>query len=262
VCPHEPIELSLVVLQPVIPSASMSDSTRLDTSDLDYSSLYARARPQANGYANGHRPASEPVRIARIIRQNEMISIPRHVGSPQTVRVLTQDPVHQGIITRDTRIIVATTPHIAEADTTWAEADGAISESSHGKTHLSMANFDPDAFLSSSLDLHFSSPSRRMSGSPTYESTEWDPSSHSSTSGSITPRPNGFAHPPQSPPAQVHQVLGENESEDMLGTRFNVVVAQGPPTECSKDADETQDVCWMGVAGLGRAGIFEGDWVR
>lgn len=257
---HDPIELSLVVLQPVIPSVSMSDSTRIDTSDLDFTSLHASSRLQINGHANGHGSASGSTWPARIIRQDETISIPRRTGSPQTVRVLTQDPVQQGIISRNTRIVVATTPHVAQTNATWTDTDGAMTESSHGKTHLSMANFDPDAFLSSSLDLHFSSPSRRMTGSPTYESTEWEPASHSSTSGSITPRPNGFTLPPHSPPAQIHEVLGDDDTEAVLGTRFNVIVAQGPPAN-ERVGGDVLDVCWMGVAGLGRAGIFEGDWV-
>jgi peroxin-6 len=258
--PHNPVELSLVVLQAVILSTSMSDSAHLDTSELAIASLYAPAAPQVNGHANGQGTSSNPAGMARIIRQGETISVARHSGSPQTLRVLTQDPVQQGIITRDTRIVVATTPHIAQADSAWADTDGVMSESSHGKTHLSMANFDPDAFLSSSLDLHFSSPSRRVNGSPSYDQAEWEPSSHSSTSGSITPKPNGFGHPPQSPPAQVHDVLGEDNAEESMGTRFNAVVAQGRPAGATNGGDR-EDVCWMGVAGLGRAGIFEGDWV-
>lgn len=38
--------------------------------------------------------------------------------------------------------------------------------------------------------------------------------------------------------------------------RFIPVVAEGKAVDGGGD-----DVCWMGVGGLGRAGIFEGDWV-
>lgn len=38
--------------------------------------------------------------------------------------------------------------------------------------------------------------------------------------------------------------------------RFTPVVAEGKAID-----GEGDDVCWMGVGGLGRAGIFEGDWV-
>jgi peroxin-6 len=79
--------------------------------------------------------------------------------------------------------------------------------------------------------------------------------SWSSSSGSLTPRPRGDR--PESPAARVRD-LDENEDEvGMGGTRFNAV-RSGTRMGRAGTGDE---VCWVGVGGLGRAGIFEGDWV-
>ena len=253
---HTPVELSLVVLQPVVQSLVGSENAQLDISDLDLTKCcYSSRVIMPNGQANGHN-AKQPVPI---FRQGETISLPRRHGGLQEVRILTLDPVQQGVITEDTRIVITATPHIADSSPSWSDMDGTISESSHGRTHLSMANFDPDAFLSSSLDLHFHQLSSPLQGSPTLQNEDFGESSHSSTSGSITPRPNGYAsHAPPSPPAQVQELAIEDGLETG-GKRFNVIIAAGPSSETGGlDAD----VCWMGVAGLGRAGIFEGDWVR
>jgi peroxin-6 len=129
-------------------------------------------------------------------------------------------------------------------------ADGA---SSHGRTTLSLADFDPDAFLSSSLALALQ---------PSYgEDTDVDADmalSVSSTSGSITPRPPGtVVIPPPSPPARLKEMDNlDGMDENEVGTRFGAVRAMGPDSNRRND-----DVCWVSVGGLGRAGIFEGDWV-
>ena len=253
---HEPIELSMVILQPVI-TTSMSSSTHLDVSDLDLSNFRdCGSNASSNGLSNGYRYPHP----ARIIRQGETIGVPRTNGSSTSVRVITSDPVQQGILTSETRVIVTSEPHVIDSKSEWNDMDGTMSESSHGRTHLSLTDFDPDAFLSSSLDLRFSHPNDQSNGSPLLDSTEIDPSSQSSTSGSITPRPNGTALSiPSSPPAQIEQLLADEIDHDAGGAKFSVIVSAGPSTSMSSREDE--NVCWMGVGGLGRAGIFEGDWV-
>jgi len=252
---HDPVELSLVVLQPVIPYHSIPDTIQLDSSDLDLSLYYHRyGSAVANGHANGHGPRQP----AKIFRQSDTVTLPRRNGATQAVRILTLDPVQQGVITSRTRIVVTETPYMAESLPSWPDMNGAASESSHGRTNLSMANFDPDAFLASSLDLHFDQSSIRADGSSTLQTLDPGESSHSSTSGSITPRPNGFGLvAPPSPPAQVQEFMTDEETA-VGGKRFKVIVAAGPSNDMN---DARDDVCWMGVGGLGRAGIFEGDGV-
>lgn len=258
---HEPIGLSLVVLQPVVSSTS-TQSYQSDIDDLDLQLFYSSTDPiMPNGTANGH--GSHTTRPARILRQGDTINIPRKNG-PSTMRILTSDPVQQGVLTPSTRIIVTSTTHIMEPESRWVDIDGTMSESSHGKTHLSMADFDPDAFLSSSLDLRFSQPVALPDGSPVTESYDLADSAYSSTSGSITPRPNGYHFTaPSSPPAQAQEILGGEEETEEIGTKFSVMTAAGPSrvAKWKKESSREDDVCWMGVGGLGRAGIFEGDWV-
>lgn len=262
---HDPIELSLVVLQPVISASSITSTAQVDTDDLDLDHCYGSQRPPvSNGTfsgINGHARSFHP---PRIFRQDATITMPRHDGTAIPMRILTIDPVQQGILTPSTKVIVTSTPDIFDAEPQWNDMDGAISESSHGKTHLSLANFDPDAFLSSSLDLRFSQPSLLPDGSPLLENLDLTDSTYSSTSGSITPRPNGHTYTaPASPPAQVDEVLADGEEVEEAGTRFPVMVAAGPSITARGGNNNTSedDVCWMGVGGLGRAGIFEGDWV-
>ena len=120
-----------------------------------------------------------------------------------------------------------------------------------GSSHASLANFDADAFLSSSLELSLSSPSPLPNGSPISDLADLSHSTSSDTSGSLTPRPDGTS----SPVAVADQVLAE--VEDYTGTRFTVMKAMGP----SSSKDQCRDICWVGIGGLGRAGLFEGDWV-
>ena len=253
---HEPIELGLVVLQPVVHSDTLSDSTQLSVDDIDLSRCYrSHSEPLLNGYTNGYHlsepsnPSSEST-PPRIFRRGDTVLLPRRHGSEQAFKVLVLDPVHQGIINPTTRVVLSTTPHTVNPEANWDEVNDAVSESSHGRTHLSLANFDPDAFLSSALDMRLP-PSSPLEDGPTTD----DFFEHSSTSGSITPRPGTTAQvAPSSPPAPVDEVLAESE---VSGTRFSVIVAAGP----SPDGDD-ENACWMGVGGLGRAGIFEGDWVH
>ena len=264
---HQPIDLSLVVLQPIT-STSMSDSAHLELEDFNLSSCYESQHPHniANGHVNGHvnGHGHTPNRPAPIFRQGEIITLPRRTGSTQPLRILMLDPVQQGVLTPKTRVVISTKPYVFSGDA-WNDKDGMLSESSRSSTHRSMADFDPDTFLSSSLDIHLNQHFSLPNGIPTMEETDMAQSISSSTSGSITPRPSdALPLTPPSPPAQVEEVLGNGGEMDMGGTRFTAVIAQGPSStafnsKCSQHDDD--DVCWLGVGGLGKAGIFEGDWV-
>jgi peroxin-6 len=210
----------------------------------------------ANGHANDHHRQHNPAK-QRILREGHTISLVNKNDSSDTaLRILMLEPVAQGTVTRTTRIILSNTPYNPdEDDMEDGYMDGMMDgASSHGKTNISLADFDPDTFLSSSL---------AMALQPSFaDSADIDEDmslSVSSTSGSITPRPPGSTVlPPPSPPARVKDLdeMGRMEDNE-VGTRFGAVRAMGPGGSGSQD-----DVCWVSVGGLGRAGIFEGDWVR
>jgi peroxin-6 len=166
-------------------------------------------------------------------------------------RILMLEPVRQGVFSPDTRLIISTTPYVRSAQSNGYDLDDHHSESSHPRTHLSLDDFDPDAFLSASLSLP--QPIDIPDGDSLPSVSLGSLTNGSNTSGSLTPRPGD----PQSP---VIPVLGPRDEEDMdgngvdTGIRFSAVRAAGP----GEGGDE---VCWVGVGGLGRAGIFEGDWV-
>lgn len=240
----------MAILQPVIPHDAMSDSAILDVEDLDLSSIYSHSTPshrKPNALPNGHHPTHQ----GRIFRQGDLTSLhTRHTSgsaSERQFKILMLEPVQQGVLTPSTRIIISTAPYTTNTQLE-VDLDGGMSEG--GSTHTSLAEFDADAFLSSSLALSL------PNGSPTLENGDLAQSISSETSGSITPRAPGVTRTTSSsPPAVIGDALGDEGQPG--GTRFTAMKAMGP----SSSADEGNDVCWVGVAGLGRAGIFEGDWV-
>ncbi|RXK37810.1 hypothetical protein M231_04900 [Tremella mesenterica] len=231
---HHPISLSLVILQAVAPSQD-THYTPPTLTELDFKPLYA---DEVSSISSAHRPIG-PIN-----------DIP-----PERFRMLMTEPVQQGIFTPTTRIIISPVPHVPDpTDGLWPEDDLA-SESSHGNTHLSMVNFDPDSFLSSGLTLSTSFPRDFEDDVRFSDETDLAHSVTSSTSGSVTPRPPGTPRTPSPPVAAEDLIPYEAEN----GARFTAVNALGPAASYSV-VDE-MDVCWVGVSGLGRAGIFEGDWV-
>lgn len=248
---HEPVALSTAILQPIL-----HDDVSYESSDLDL-------EPHLGGYpkiSNGHSNGDLRGHGSKVIwREGHNISLlSKRTGQHVPFRITMLEPACQGHVDQNTRVIVSTTPYdpddgIDSDDHVDGILDGA---SSNGKTHISLANFDPDAFLSSSLALALgpSDGDRARNG----VATDGDMArSVSSTSGSITPRPPGSTqlHPPSSPPALPDNFY-EGDMVDGSATRFSAIAAMGPN---GSRADE--DVCWVSVGGLGRAGIFEGDWV-
>ncbi|WRT70350.1 uncharacterized protein IL334_007348 [Kwoniella shivajii] len=220
---HEPTGLSLAILQPVL--AHLDDNLPREE-ELHLSSLYGSSTP------NGH---TDHETLVPIIRQGN------YLPSTAKYRVLLLEPVTQGCITPSTRIILSTEPYIPNDEGGVYEDDEI--QSSYAKTHLSLSNFDPDAFLSSDLSLSLSVPQGEhfaLNGEDALAK-----SISSNTSGSLTPRPGDR---PPSPPAALDELVAE---EVERGVKFAPIKAKGGE----------DDVCWLGVSGLGRAGIFEGDWV-
>ncbi|WVF73189.1 hypothetical protein IAT40_008008 [Kwoniella sp. CBS 6097] len=331
---HEPFELTLAILQPVLMPPSSSDEDQdqdqrrrslLDTpTDLDLRPLYGNELQSPDAASstsdNNHQasPSSETDTTVYppILRQGEIIFLRSSAAtSPKPnyskhYKLSLLEPVSQGILTPSTRVILSTTPYTLPDEQRYPSIDGIDgdivryrdgqgSEGSYSKTHLSLADFDPDAFLSSSLSLTLP---RASTSSPRDEEEQEvdlgiDDGQHageldigrsysqsSSTSGSLTPRPghghghgnNGDSGPPSSPPAAFEDLLPDNieidleELEAERGARFTAIKATGAgsASESGSGGDrsglsggEGEDVCWMGVGGLGRAGIFEGDWV-
>ncbi|AFR96905.2 peroxin-6 [Cryptococcus neoformans C23] len=228
---HQPVNLSLAVLQPAFDSPEDRSSSNT-SEDVNFSDIW--------------RDSNYP-----IIRQGAIISC-RSGITTNRYKVLMLEPVHQGILTAETNIIISNTFFFADTRPSMQTPLGdGMSEGSFGKTHLSLANFDADVFLSSCLSLSLKDdlPDGEALGDEELMTLS------STTSGSLTPRPPGAGVRPISPAAPVEEVLQHEESEDR-GVRFTPVVAEGKAID-----GEGDDVCWMGVGGLGRAGIFEGDWV-
>ncbi|WWC94829.1 hypothetical protein V866_001679 [Kwoniella sp. B9012] len=222
---HEPFELSLAILQPVL---DHPDDPQVNHDDIDLSSLYGNTSNRIN---QNQGPSDNHDSYPPIIHENEFLPF------STKLRVILSEPVSQGIITPSTRIILSTKPYILSQHDD-VDVDGYEVESSYSKTHLSLNNFDPDTFLSSDLSLPSAIDGGRIEDEMVH-------SISSSTSGSLTPRPGDR---PISPPTALDELVAE---EVERGTKFSALMAQG--------GDER--VCWMGVGGLGRAGIFEGDWV-
>jgi peroxin-6 len=247
---HRLVCLSTVILQPIVVEETYGP---LEASDLDLKPLmHPSGSTIANGYLNGDNPS----RAATIWREGHNITI-RDATSQrhQPFRIAMLEPAAQGYISTDTRVIISATPFVfgENDDEDDDHVDGIIDGlSSHGKTHISLADFDPDAFLSSSLDLAL-----RNQSSNGFDTDHDDMAqSISSTSGSVTPRPPGTRMPaPPSPPARLDEIV-DGDEEDADGVRLSAVRAMGPTGN-----DQGQEVCWMSVGSLGRAGVFEGDWV-
>jgi peroxin-6 len=250
---HRPVAISQLILQPLFDNGfTILDMDELDLGALSSGELRAAEcrKNTPNGHMNGNdRPHHrKPVRILR--EGHSLVMSCKSDGQSLPFRIIMLEPVAQGYLSPDTRVILSTTPYDSDSDHEDDDAQGSIyGESSQGKTHLSMADFDPDTFLSSSLALALHSSSANGETQGDMEQ------SVSSTSGSITPRPPGAAMRATSPPARPLDLEDVDVSEaDTGGTRFGAVVANG-------NAGTYSDVCWVSVGGLGRAGIFEGDWV-
>jgi len=248
---HRPVELSQVILQPMKSTTEISEIDELDLRDLISSRVHAGGIviDKPDGHMNGH-AVHEDIQL-RILREGHNVLIPRRMdGQSLPFRVIMLEPVAQGYLSGQTRVILSTIPYDPDSDFDGEDGgESSYDQSSHGKTHLSMADFDPDAFLSSSLALALHPSS---DGDYVDEETE---QSVSSTSGSITPRPPGTVVIPSSPPARPLQMDDLDELDGYGGgTKFGAVGAYGA-------VDGQHDVCWVSVGGLGRAGIFEGDWV-
>ena len=242
---YDPLPLSLIVLQPTMPSETLSESIILSVDDLDLGPSYGEAL--------------EAFQPPRIFRKDETTYLPRRSGSPQQVKVLMLEPVNQGILSRDTRVIVSSEPVVTEQEEEWEE-DGVVSQSSHSRA--SLGDFDPDTFLSSSLELRH--PTTLLHTGEPFEENEYGDlarSIDSSTSGTITPRP-GMLTPPSPPTSPNGTSKNGDNNEAIFGhyAKFTAVCAHGPSS--SKTQSEENDVCWIGLNGLARAGIFENDWVN
>lgn len=232
---HTPVNLSLVVLQPC-------GEYEIDTSDLEQ--FYPKS-DLPNGtaddddyddYSGGYYGAPTSVRFAgtskagTIVRSRDVLSL----GGGRSVRVLMTEPVSQGLVDADTRVVLATRPEIPEEP----EESGSVAPS-----HRSLVEeFDPDAFLSSSLALSLERDDGENEGLEAEVSTN---------SGSLTPRPGDR---PLSPVAAPDDVLQLDAEEG--GMAFVAVPSAGP-----SGVPGEEDVCYAGVWALGRAGVFEGDWV-
>ncbi|WVR07789.1 hypothetical protein IAU60_004832 [Kwoniella sp. DSM 27419] len=258
--PYQPFELTLVVLQPVRNAGEAPVDTGDSEDKLDFTSLYhSLTRPHHDAEVNGTSTSSHQRSPALILRHGDIIPIPvisASAPNPFTRRFKLSllEPVVQGFLTSSTRVILSMTPFVLEnKDLMDGEIGDHLSESSHAKTNLSLSTFDPDAFLSTSLSLNFRSSDDVPDGDPLGDDVDMAQSLSSNTSGSLTPRPGGR---PASPPAQMDDFLLDGEPE--RGPRFTPVRAAGPAHQGSGSVER---VCWMGVGGLGRAGIFEGDWV-
>ncbi|XAO24331.1 hypothetical protein I312_103129 [Cryptococcus bacillisporus CA1280] len=228
---HQPIDLSLAILQLAVDNPNDRSSSNI-SEDVDFSDIW-----RDNNYP--------------IIRQGAIVSCGSGITTNR-YKVLMLEPVHQGILTAETNIILSNTFFFADSyPSIQTPLEDGMSEDSFSKTHLSLANFDPDAFLSSSLSLSLKDalPDGEALGDEELMTLS------STTSGSLTPRPPNAGARPISPVAPVEVTLQHEESDDK-GMRFIPVVAEGKAVDGGGD-----DVCWMGVGGLGRAGIFEGDWV-
>nr|ODN94085.1 hypothetical protein L203_00260 [Cryptococcus depauperatus CBS 7841] len=232
---HSPIDLSLVILQPVYDT--IEDEQQKPSSSTSLSSL-------SSSLCRNQDEAS-------IMRQGAVIFLE---DLDRRFKILMSEPVNQGLMTLQTSIILSATPFYAHEDSLFSFKGEGLQDilcgSSHGKTHLSLTDFDPDSFLSAALSLEFK-------GEDVLDDedvvNDYNGSTISdATSGSVTPRPGGVR--PESPPAPIEQVL-QNSVEER-GVRFDLLPALGPGV-----GEENEDVCWLSVGGLGRAGIFEGDWV-
>ncbi|BEJ11382.1 hypothetical protein CspHIS471_0108040 [Cutaneotrichosporon sp. HIS471] len=242
---HEPVSLSLAVVQPTGGELASSDLEPLypdAVNEPDGDPVYGY---DINGSVHW---ADEETQAGTILREGGIISL----GSGCGFRVLMAEPVQQGLVTRDTRVVVANKPSDAFGD---FDDDRSVG-GSFAPTHRSLVEeFDADAFLASSLARSLAS----LTDDEPAAQHDLDDSSASSltNSGSMTPRPglSGLRSP--SPVAAPDDVLQLDSPVDE-GMRFVLVPASGRGPQTDED---DSDVCYAGVWALGRAGVFEGDWV-
>lgn len=222
------------------------------TADIDVpdlAELYPDAQPIVDGHsgdwghdANGSVHFADESRAGTVLREGGSISL----GNGRGFRVLMCEPVQQGLITRDTRVVLADRPkHVPEEDD-----DGA---GSIAPSHRSLVDeFDPDAFLASSLARSLSQLTDEENPTGPMD-VRSDTDTSLTNSGSLTPRPGERIPSPVAAPDDVLQIESPDE-----GMRFVAIPAAGrQPMD-----DDDNDVCYAGVWALGRAGVFEGDWVQ
>lgn len=251
---HNPVSLSLVIVQP-------TGNSEIAVEDLEQFYPDAAKPPAESEGANYWEDVNGSVHFADddashagdFIREGGVVSL----GQGRAFRVLMCEPVLQGLVTRDTRVVVADRPEYDEGDDD--EGSGSIAP-----THRSMVDeFDPDAFLASSLARSLSQFADESDNPPRPELGS-DASSDLSSltnSGSLTPRPGTVGLPrPPSPVAAPDDLLPPDSPIDGSGMPFVAIPAagRGPSVPGSEEDD---DVCYAGVWALGRAGVFEGDWV-
>lgn len=250
---HEPVPLSLVVVQPVGAAEIVAD---------DLASFYPEAPQLPNGQlwnedANGTvHFADEGDRAGAFLREGTHVSL----GHGRAFRVLMCEPVLQGLVTPDTRVIVAERSAHDEDDN--VNGDGGSIAPSHRSL---VEEFDPDAFLASSLARslsHLADDTDLPPGPDHSSDTCSSEMSPLTNSGSLTPRPGHAGVPrPPSPVAAPDDILQPLDSpSEESGMRFVVVPASGKGPDLP-GVDYDDDVCYAGVWALGRAGVFEGDWV-
>ena len=256
---HIAVPLSSVILQAVQDTEAAVETSAIDMTAVR--TFILRRIPALDGPA--------------LLRQGDAISVPLDTADV-TFRILMLEPVRQGIPMSSTQLILSSETYIPPLEDELSYMDDADdARSSYARTHLSLSSFDPDAFLSGSLSLQ--TRADLDTDDTSREDGEWYPNGHSSehsteTSGSTTPR----ALRPVSPAAPLREILpdgggldADEADEPDSGARFTAIPAAGPsanalPRRTSAggvDEGEERDVCWVGVGGLGRAGIFEGDWV-
>lgn len=216
---HDPVSLTSVFLQPF----------NLDQERPDLDELLAVFPPL-------------------IFRQGDAVTTPAG-----RYKVLLTEPVLQGCITPETQLVVAN----AATDVGLDDGDAELDESSSSSRH-SLADFDPDAFLSSSLSLSGHA-TDEQDDEPSASFYSTSSSDFDSQSGSITPRPGA-----SSPPAVVKRfdVDGDTSAESHRGSSVGFIGVSATRRLPLSEAGDADCSCWLGVGGLGRAGVFAGDWVR
>lgn len=250
---HTPIPFTLLVLQPISSKDGEDDSVPGGIEQLALKRLCGDDQ-----YSNG---SKQP-----IARLGSTFVLPMK-NSDSSFHVLLAEPVAQGVVTPSTRIIISSEPyHVPEAG-----EDDDISETSFSRSlSAALDEFDPDAFLSSTLQIpkHQSGSSdipsehggqNGFNGHGQTAGEEYLSTSISSSEGSLTPRPGSSTERGLVSPVAQPTLLGDDadiEDESPQGVKFRAIAAMGPGPSVTDE-----QVVWVGVGGLGRAGIFEGDWV-
>ncbi|KAL7418332.1 peroxisomal assembly protein [Cryptotrichosporon argae] len=193
------------------------------------------------------------------------LNVPTTIDRQTFIPILTE-PVAQGVVGMSTQVVLAP-PAAAPTDGAWPDLDA----DSVAGTHVSLADFDPDAFLGVDMRIAQDAPAGPVgddnangdgdgysdgdgygSEATTHARADGqhapapDADAQStaslSTSGSLTPRPDGHGR------GRTHPLSPEPAEPDALA--FVPHVAHG-----------TDDGVALSVVGLARAGVFDGDWV-